>query len=191
MPTQTDVANMALDMLKEAPITSIDEARPIAMWIKRNFDTARDATLEETEWNFALKRDAIAADATVPAFGWAYAYTLPSDCIRLLPLTTDGYSEGDPIAHELEAGKILTDALAPLNIRYIYRHVDYGAYPATFTTALAARLALGMAHWLTGKTGFAQVAQQTYAQAINRAWLSDAVQGTSPRAADNDWVNAR
>ena len=54
--TPTDIVNLALDMLKEAPITSIDEGRPIAMWCKRNFDVTRDALLEEADWNFALKR---------------------------------------------------------------------------------------------------------------------------------------
>lgn len=191
MTTETDICNRALDLLKEAPITSIDDQRPIGKWLKRNFAVERDALLEEAEWNFALARTALAADADEPAFGWDYSYTLPPDCIRLIPLTYDGYSEGRPIPHEVEGGKILTDEAAPLNIRYVARVEDYKRYPASFQKALSARLARGMAHWLTGKSSFVQIADAIYRDAMSKAWLSDAVQGTVPRAADTEWTDLR
>lgn len=191
MTTETDIANMALDILKEAPITSIDDARPIAMWMKRNFAVTRDAELEKAEWNFALRRKSLPADSTAPEFGWRNAFTLPSECIRVIPLTADGTAEGTPVPHEIEDGRILTDMPAPLRVRYVYRSTDYSRYPATFTMALAARLAMGMAHWLTGKSNFAQIAANAYQEAKRDAWLSDAVQGTTPRAADDEWVDAR
>ena len=191
MATETDIANMALDILKEAPITSFEEKRPIAGWLKRNFAATRDAELEKAEWNFALRRAALPAASDRPAFGWSNAFILPSDCIRLIPLTECGISEGRPIPHEVEDGRILTNAPGPLKIRYVCRNTDYARYPATFQMALAARLAMGMAHWLTGKSNFAQIASNAYQQAKNDAWLSDAVQGTVPRAADNEWVDAR
>lgn len=191
MASATDIANLALDILKEAPINSIDEDRPTARLIKRNFEVERDALLEYADWNFAMKRAALPADAEAPAFGWAYAYTLPSDCIRLMPVTADGATEGNPIDHEVEAGRILTNLSGPLKIRYVYRCDKYGTYPATFTLALAARLARKMAHWMTGKTSYVQVAQQLYRDTMEEAWQSDAVQGTWPRAADNEWVDAR
>jgi hypothetical protein len=191
MTTETDICNRALDVLKEAPITSIDDQRPIGRWLKRNFAVERDALLEEAEWNFALKRASLPADSSPPAFGWDAAYTLPSDCIRLVPLTEDGQVEGRPIPHEVEGGKIFTDAPAPLKVRYVHRSENYATWPATFQKALSARLARGMAHWLTGKTSFLQIADAMYRDAMNSAWLSDAVQGTSPRAADTEWTDAR
>lgn len=191
MTTETDIINRALDILTEAPISSVNDARPIAMWMKRNFDVTRDALLEESEWNFAIKRHALAEATPAPAFGWAHAYTLPPETIRLIPLTCGGYSEGDPIPHEVEAGQVLTDAPAPLKVRVVMRITDYSRYPATFQTALSARLAMGCAHWLTGKTNFAQIATALYREALEKAWLSDALQGTSPRAADDEWVRTR
>lgn len=191
MTTATDICNRALDILHEAPITSLDDDRPIGRWCKRNFATTRDALLEESEWNFALKRASLAKDATDPAFGWDHAFTLPGDCIRLVPLTEDGEGEGRPIPHEIEAGKVLTDAASPLKVRYVYRNEDYDRYPATFQMALAARLAMQMAHWITGKSSYVQIAEGMYRDAMSKAWLADAVQGTVPRAADSDWTDAR
>lgn len=187
----TDICNLALDILKEGPIGSIDDDRPTANWLRRNFEQSRDALLEETEWNFATKRVSLPQDADAPSFGWDYSYTLPADCIRVIPLTCDGEDEGDPIPHSVEGGKILTDASGPLKVRYVYRSTDYARYPATFIDALSARLATKMAHWLTGKSNYVTIAQGLYNDAMRRAWLSDAVQGTTPRAADDDWINAR
>jgi len=191
MTTDTDIINRALDILKEAEISSVNDNRPIARWMKRNFAVTRDALLEESEWNFSIKRYSIPEASPKPVFGWSRAYTLPPDTIRVIPLTYGGYSEGDPIPHEVEGGQILTDARAPLNVRVVVRTEEYDRYPATFQMALSARLAMGCAHWLTGKTNFAQIATALYREALEKAWLSDALQGSSPRAADNEWVNQR
>lgn len=191
MTTETDLCNMALDVLKEAPIDSIEDNRPIARWLKRNFYVTRDSVLAAADWNFAIKRATLSADSTAPAFGWEYAYTLPSDCIRIIPLTCAGEIEGRPIPHEVEGGKILTNASAPLKLRYIYRNENYGLYPASFQEALAGRLGMKMAHWLTGKQSYAQIANSMYNDALSRAWTLDAMQGTAPRAADSEWIDTR
>lgn len=191
MTTETDIANQALDILKEAPISSLDDPRPVARWLKRNFAVTRDSVLSAADWNFALKRASLTAESAAPGFGWSYSYVLPSDCIRLIPLTLDGYSEGPPLLHEVENRRILTDQPAPLKIRYIYRNETYSQYSATFQEAMSAKLAMKMAHWVTGKTSYAQIAQRLYQDAINNAWLTDAIEGSTPRAADQEWIRAR
>jgi hypothetical protein len=188
--TPTDISNMALDILKEAPISDISDGRPISNWLNRNFATTRDALLERADWNFAMVRQSVASDSDTP-IGWSYAYSLPADCIRVCPLTYLGQTEGRLVQHEVERRRILTNAPSPIYIRYVSRSEDYDAYPATFVEALAARLAMKMAHWLTGKSNFASIAENMYKDAMNSAWLSDAMQGTSPRAADDEWVDAR
>lgn len=191
MTTETDICNLALDILKEAPITSIEDGRPIAMWLKRNFYITRDSVLSRADWNFAMSRALIAKDSEPPAFGWAYSYTKPSNCLRIAPLTQCGAAEGIPIPHEVEGDKILTDYSGPLKVRFVTRTEAYDRYPATFTEAFSARLAMKMGHWLTGKVSYVQIAQGLYKEAMDDAWLIDAIEGTSPRAADNDWVDAR
>lgn len=190
----TDICNLALDVLKEAPISSLDDQRPIGKWCKRNFAVQRDAALSVANWNFALTRASIAADATAPAFGWDYSYTLPAGpngCIRLLPVTYDGRDEGPPIAHAVEGGKVLTNLSGPLKVRFVSRIEDYGRYHPLFIDYLSGRLATRMAHWLTGKASFMQIASVLMKQAMDEAWLTDAIEGDTPRAADDDWIDAR
>lgn len=188
---ETSICNQALDILKEAPISSLTDPRPIGKWCARNFDTTRDALLSMANWNFAMKRASLPVETAKPAFGWGNAYTLPSDCLRLVALTYEGYDETNPVRHVVEGGKILTNAGGPLPIRYVYRTVSYDSYHALFVEALAARLAFKCAHWVTGKTGYQQIAKGIFDQAFGDAWLTDAIEGDQPRAADNDWIDAR
>lgn len=189
--TETDIANLALDILKEAPITSLNDRRPIAEWLKRNFKVTRDSTLSSADWKFAMKRAQLARDSDAPVFGWHSSYTLPSDCLRVIPITWDGAYEGVPFEHEIEGGKLLSNATEILRIRYVARTEDYDRYPAPFVEVLSARLAMKMAHWATGKVSYAQVAQSIHQEAMRNAWLINAIEGTPERAADDDWVRAR
>ena len=191
MTTETDIANLALDVLKEAPITSLDDQRPIGKWLKRNFFITRDGLLAEAEWNSCLKRQAIPADSEAPAFGWQKSYTLPPDCIRLLPLTYGGEMEGAPIPHAVEGGKVYTNAGSPLKIRFIYRNENYSSWAAPLVETFAMRLAMKMAHWMTGKANYFQIARELSQEAFQRAWLTDAIEGTAPRAADQQYTEAR
>lgn len=190
--TPTDICNQALDILKEAEIANLEnDNRPIVRWMKRNFDTSRDSLLSRYDWNFALHRVMLASDADKPTFGWSRSFTIPADCLRVLPITACGNSEGAPIRHEVEGAHILTDAAGPLRVRYVRRLEDYDRYPAAFIEALAAYIAMKCGHWVTGKVSFVQVAQGLYREAIDAAWRIDAIEGTSPRAADDDWVGQR
>lgn len=189
--TPTDICNLALDVLKEAPITSIDENRPTAAWCKRNFPVTRDALLERWDWNFAIKRVSLAAEVTAPAYGWAGSFVLPPETVRVLPPSDDGTYEGDFVEHEIEDGRLLTNAVSPLNLRIVYRNENYAAYPATFIEALSARLALKCAHWITGKSNYVQIAEGMYRDAIASAWAVDAIQGSWPRGSSDEWVNSR
>lgn len=188
---ETGICNLALDILKEAPISSIEDERPIATWCKRNFAVQRDGALAMANWNFALTRKVIAADSVAPAFGWDYAYTLPGECVRLLPLTLGGNDEDPQVHHVVEGGKLLTNMSGPARIRYVRRATNYDAYHALFIDFLSARLAFRMAHWLTGKTSYVDVAQKIMKDTLEAAWLADAIEGDTPRAADSDWIDAR
>jgi hypothetical protein len=190
--TPTDICNLALDIMKEAEITNLErDDRSIVRWMKRNFDVSRDSLLARYDWNFALKRAMLTKDSEAPAFGWLNRFTVPSDCLRVLPLTAGGNSEGSPIQHEIEGQHILTNAPASLLVRYLARTEDYDRYPAVFIEALASYLAMKCGHFVTGKISYVQVAQGLHQEAINAAWRVNAIEGTSPRAADNEWVEQR
>jgi hypothetical protein len=191
MTTETDICNLALDLLKEGPITSLEEDRPIARWFKRNFAIARDGILKRANWNHATRRAVLSAESNPPAFGWTYGFVLPPECIRVIPLTHDGSDEGVEIPHAVEDGRVLTDACGPLPVRYIYRSTNYDAYSPECIELIAARLAAKCGHFLTGKTSYIQIAKATYDEAWRDAWALDSMEGTVPRSADDEWINSR
>lgn len=191
MTTSTDIANLALGLLKQKTIGDIDEDTTLAKDIRRNFAVTRDAILELADWDFARRRASLAASAQTPAFGFKYAYTLPSDLVKLLPVTMDGSVRGRAVPHEKEGTEVLCDLKAPLKIRYIAQVYNYSLWPATAIDLFSTRLAMKMAHWITGKSGYYDIAAKAHKDALDTALLSNAVQGSEPEPEYSEFVDAR
>ena len=187
----TDIANMALDYLDEAPLTSIDDGTSVARWMKRNFWPMAWGLMRKHPWNFAITRAALAEDAVPPLFGWSHAYSLPADCLRVLPPTADSSEDGTPVPYKVEGQDILTDQPAPMQLRYIRRIDNTGLFDNQFCDALAAALAQKAAHFITGKQSYAQTLAQVFAGLMSAAQLIDALAGTAEAPVDDDWLNAR
>lgn len=189
--TETDIYNMVLDILVQETVLGTTDDKAIARWLNRNYPQQRDALLERHPWNFAVKRASLAADNAEPAFEWAYQYTLPTDCLRLLPITTNGYRDSPGVSHVVESGKILTDKAAPLYVRYIARVTNPSYFTLTFTNALAQVLAARMAYWMTGKAGYAKAFADTLGPLVANAQLLDSLEGTPEPPDDSDVLNVR
>ena len=85
MASVPQICNMALSHIgARATVTSISppdgsvEAGHCATF----YDMARTELIEPGTWRFALKRAALALLATNVSSTWAYAYSLPADCMR-------------------------------------------------------------------------------------------------------------
>lgn len=201
--TANDVANMALDLLVEAPMTDYTiETTPEALWFQRNFATARDAEFEEHPWKFAATRIALTVDVTAPSFGWYYRYALPSDFMRIGYLNDQGIFEYPPIPHEIEGADEADEATAPkgwllcnvsttIKLVYIRQRTEAEDWSSLFTEALAAKMAVKLSHWLTGKQSMTQVAMAAYDLALKRAKRANAFLSTPERAYDSDVIAAR
>lgn len=189
--SRIDIYNMALDLLEEAPLTSLSDGKPATNWLNRNYAATRDGELRKHAWNFALCRVTLAADTAAPVFGWTRQFTLPSDCVAVKPLTAAGEQNGAPLAYEVEANKILTNAVAPLKLRYIKRVADEGSFDPLFVEVLVSKLATKMAHWLTGKRSFADRAFALYEDALSSARLADALESTFPDVVADDVIAVR
>lgn len=186
------ICNMALDLLKEAPMNDYTtETTSEALWFQRNYETCRDAELEKHPWRFAMKRDTLTADATAPEFGWDYRYSKPTDFMRIGYLNYTGDFEGTPLPHEIEGDWILCDQSSSIYLVYVYRVTDPSKHLALFNKALAAQMAVDLAHWLTGKTSMVQVAAAKYDQALRDARRANALLSTPERAYDSDVIAAR
>ncbi|WP_448953071.1 hypothetical protein [Labrys neptuniae] len=187
----TQISNLALDYLDEAPLTSIDDNSAVARWFKRNFWPVAWSLMRKHPWNFASTRAMLPASATAPAFGWTYAYDVPADCLRVLPLTIDGREDSRSVDHKVEGTQILANEPAPRPVRYIRRVDNTGQFDQQFTDVLAVALAQKAAHMITGKASYAAQLGQTLQTIMQDAQAIDALEGTPDEPEDDFWIRAR
>lgn len=186
-----DLYNMALDLLKEEQLTSINEVTAPAQWLNRNYGQQRDYLMSRHWWKFAMGRASLAVDPTAPAFGWSYRYHQPNDILRLYPLTVDGELNSAMLAYEIEGDYILTDYPPQLKVRYIRREQTEGNWSNLFCEVLAIRLANKMAHWMTGKENMVATLSNLYRAELDDAERLDCLQAHGQDYYDDDIIAVR
>ena len=175
--TPLDIANMALAVLDEAPIDSLDQDVKAARLINLHFDLTREAELTKYAWVFAILRATVAGSDTGSGdCSLNFAYELPADCLRPLPLSRNGEPDGVPVSWRQEAGLIYSDQPGPLAIRYVANLTDPNDWDALFTEVLVAALAIKVAHPLTHKSGMIDIARSAYDRALDAALNANAIQ---------------
>lgn len=183
--TPTDIASMALGLLTEAPIDSLDEDGRAARMLNLHYETTREAELTKREWVFARKTIEVEA-ADTGMSEWPYAYELPADALRVLPLM----SRNREISWRQEGSQLYTFEGGDRTVRYIANLIDPNDWPAVFIELFAAALAVKVAHPITGKANMIEVARQAYNDAASRAYQLNAVQ-KGPVEGRSSWADLR
>ena len=160
MPSETDCLNDALGQIGAARITAIDDQSINANHCAVFYPSLRDGLLRSHHWNFAMQRVALAADVTAPVSEFAYAYTLPGDCLKVVD-----YAGGTPSSsvvwsseyagmrfvprYKIEGRKLLTND-GVVYIRYLKQVTNVGEWDGMFyqavTSLLASKLATAISH---------------------------------------------
>ena len=154
-PSQTRIINMAASMVgSTARISSIDDGGSLAtnaraLWPIILLDAMA------YPWTFTISRAQLNAGADAPLFGYKNFYSLPADCLIWLP---PSHEDGEVFYEAVqEEGKLLSNAEAPLPVRFISkaRAENVGLWPAYFVKAFAAELAAYLAEPLTQSANMA------------------------------------
>lgn len=186
-----DICNDAIDMLQGDPIASLTEETATARRFNRTFAKSRDFFLAQHPWNFAVRRAELPEASLPPTHGWNKRYELPGDCLRLLPIRYGNEHEGDLLKYVVEGSDILTDQTAPLKIRYIYRNDQYGTWSPAALEAFSAYLASKVAHAMTKKASFTQLAKAGYDEYLAKAKRLDGLEGVAERPSSQTVLNVR
>lgn len=191
--SETAVANMAIDVLEDFPITDLDDPGPVGKFMARNFGPARDEILQAFPWPFAKKYAYVAADSADPPFGWDYAYTFPADCIKPMPLRNEGKWNGSIIVHEVVSDRrIFTNYAPPLPLLYIKRETNPARWTPLFARVLAMQLAVYGAQNITGKRSYVDKATMMLSAAWENARLAETLTaGTPERQSRSDIIDIR
>jgi hypothetical protein len=197
MPSVVDICNEALDLLGAATITALDEATQEAEICNRRFATVRDQVLRAHPWNAAVTRQALAQDASAPAFGFTYQYTLPTTpyCLRVLSFWNANV-DNEIAAYDsqnmfkVEGRKILTDE-STCNIIYVARVTDTEQYDSLLSSTVAHKLASEIAYAITGSSSLAQQTFQLYQTRLSEARSMDAAEGVPDKIIADSFINSR
>lgn len=193
--SQIELANAALRACGQNSITSISQDDKGAREINRAWNLVRTSTLTKYRWNFAKKRDSLAADPDAPAFGFARRYAKPPDMLKLIGIGDDretqrNYTSSDVI-YKFEGGFILTDENAPLNITYIRDITDPAEFDPDFAQVFQLSLAKDIYYALTkGVDRYKQILNDL-AMAVRAAKFSHAIENTPEVIQASDWVDSR
>lgn len=189
MASEVEVANVALSRVGAARVTALTENSVEARAVNAVLTVLRDVELRAHVWNFAIKREQLAEDATAPTFGPSSAFTLPSDFIRLLPPDPELHS--NDLDWRIEGRKVLTYDTAPLDIRYVYRVTDPNIMDPLFRQAWALRVARAICEPLTQSNSKLQLIDAEYRDVLVMARKADALEEPPVDQPEDTWVTVR
>lgn len=191
--SQTRISNRALILLGTSTrLVSVDDTAPLAKLIKQLWHESRRAGIAAHTWNFALHRVLLNADGEAPAFGYTRRFKLPPDNLGWKPWPRDSefYFAGVE-----EGGYLLSDAPAPLRVRYLRDIEDVGAWSAPFGIFMAYQLALDLAQAATQFAGkeqdMADRREMALAEATKQDGLASGEHTTGNARYLSRWARAR
>ena len=185
MAADIDIINAELSKLGEQPLTAVTDPSPPGRLANRTYTDIKEALLREFPWNFAVKRESLAADVAAPVWGYTTSYTLPGDCLRLIEINNTSDQDW-----RNEAGTIVTDMTAPLEIRYVASVLE-GEFDPAFREALAARLSMEWAEPLSQSTSVGNAMATLYRNKLQVARVADGQEDRQRVIDAPDFITAR
>ena len=123
-------------------------------------------------------------EAIIPEFEYDHAYSLPSDCLRIIRM------EDDAAVFVKEEERLFTDEDSA-KIQYIAQITDTTKYSPAFIKAFAARLAAEIAFPLTNSVSLSEKMVQLYMNKLSIAKAVDGQEGSAQKMEDLSWEDAR
>ena len=172
MATDVQICNLALTAVGANTLLSLGDNTNEGRLCTIFYPLYRDYLLRLHPWNFLQTRASLAQLSTVPAFGFDFAFQLPSDCLRV--------TETDMTVHDewRVEGKTIVCNVSTVNIVYNKAVTDPTLFDPLFEVALAFLIAWKLSKVLTGKQNFTKQLEEEYTQHMNIARTIDGMEGT-------------
>jgi hypothetical protein len=204
MATALDIVNRALRMLGEPKLTALtDTGKSAEGAVDLFFDAWRDCQ-EEDDWYFFVSRALLSETTSVTHYtGYEYVYTLPSDLatpIDLYPRRTDYiieqvsgvqylFTDYEPdttneyprLIYQAEVLSAATDSTPVISATFT------SLIPSWYTSAVAGKLAMELAYFLTEDDTVHQRMQQRYYINMKRARQHNAMYTPGPGPGQDLW----
>jgi len=191
MASVVEIVNSALNLLGASTITALSDDSKNARICNQRYEPIRNRIFRSHAWNCLQKRVELAQDTVAPVVEYAYAYTLPADCLRVLKLHTGALDsiEAD-IPYNIEGRKLLTDE-GTVYILYIALVTDPNEYDTFLQEAIASQLAADICYAITNNATLAKYYQEQSDERLREARFIDATENSVTVLESNEFTDAR
>ena len=193
MAGETDVVNVALQLIGATPITSLGQGTPSANAADDIYTEVRDDLLRSHPWNFATTRVKLAQSATTPVFEFDFAYPLPADWIRTISVSANDAGRG-AVLYRMEVvnnQRAIVASADELWMRYVFRVTDPNLMASDFRRAFEVSLARDLAIALGASNRMQNDLGVQANRTIARARSSDAMGAFPELRPRGSWASVR
>lgn len=166
--SEVEICRNALLLLGDSEISSFDDEGDRVTLIANLWPNAREAVLRAHPWNCAVKRVALAAEATAPDFDYAYSFLLPGDWLRTLSVG----QKGDAPAYEQETrdgNRVILMDDSVCYLRYIFKNENVATYDSMLVAAMESYMAMLAAYPITKSAAVQERMASLYEGQLKRA----------------------
>lgn len=182
--SDVSIVNDAISLIGAERIISLDADTKTARLFKEAFAKTRNALLEAHPWRFAMKRAALALSSETPPYEYSYYYVLPTDCLRVIELSS-------PTVDWEREGKLLATKGQIEGCRYIREITQPGLFSANFSKALAAKLAYENCYSIVQSLELKEKLKEHYLVSLAEARSYSAQEAAPKQPYANQWLNSR
>jgi len=196
MATKLNIYRGALRLLGPHQLASTSDARPERYALDEIYDDAVQHMLEQGLWNFAIRFEPLTTPATPtnPDTGYDYAFSKPSDFVRLAAISDNASFDGIFEAYSIQQSYIYTNA-EEIYLRYVSNDAAYGLdltkWPQSFAKALEAYMAFESGLPISGDRGNRNDMMGLFKERLARAKTLDAVDERVQWKKPGRWTRAR
>lgn len=187
MSSYAEIANLAaITIGTAARLTLPGEDTVLGRAVASVWDIERLAALREGSWNFAIKREQLAASDQAPKHQFSKQFQLPADCLRLIEVY-----RLSPNFWQLEGRRILADHEGALDIRYLRDVTEPAEFDPQFAYCFALRIASSIGNRIAGSSFNEETVWRKYRQALSEAKRNDAIENPPIEQHESEWITRR
>ena len=193
MPSDTDVANVALRLVGATAITSITDGSTNGNLLDDIYTEVRDDLLRSHPWNFATKRVQLAQISTDPTFEFDHAYALPSDWLRTISVHDNDAGHGTVLyrTEQVAGQNAIVASSDAIYLRYVHRVTDPNLMAADFRRAFELSLARDLSIPVASSNTMQAQYSAEASRVLARARSSDAMGSFPELRPRGSWASSR
>lgn len=185
MASKVDIINRALQHNGARRVVAADDSAN-SRELNSMYNTVRDAELRKRVWTFSIRRTSLAA--STDTVNWddedLQYFPFPTGYLRLVEIK-------DRPDYLLEAEGIVTDASAPIYIRYVERVEDEARFDAMFIEMLAISLAQNATESVKSSKSDTGLMTDLYKMYLDEAVLANSIELPPLDESEDEWLLAR